>query len=382
MRAGFPRRLLRLQHHIIVLILLGRWLESRAKGRTTGPFAASSVQAKTARWCGRKATSTVPSFRSSRVSPPRPPARRCGRRRSSAEGSSAVERRCTPARRCRSQWARRRGDRGDLNTTGSFVSGHARRSRHRPAQSGDGPPRPCEQAASPAPSDQSAGSSCGRPRGRRDHLRPVVAPRPGAEGHARPSPRSSPSSTSPPLRDGPGDADREHGRDGTGSGSGHPRRGGEALENAENGGGGFVRNAAVILDKTGTLTRVKPAVADGAATRDLAPDDLSACGRRGGGLEHPIAGRSSSPPASDSRLSGGGGVRATRAAGPMRPSTGGWSSSQRPLPASEALTSLLGRRRSRRRPPSAGRPSSGVDGVRGGLIAIADPVKPESGGGD
>jgi Cu+-exporting ATPase len=60
-------------------------------------------------------------------------------------------------------------------------------------------------------------------------------------------------------------------------------RGGEALENAQ-------RVTAVILDKTGTLTRGKPAVAELLPVAGLAPDDLLRLAAAvEAGSEHPIA---------------------------------------------------------------------------------------------
>ena len=154
-------------------------------------------------------------------------------------------------------------------------------------------------------------------------------------------------------------------------------RGGEALENAH-------RVTAVILDKTGTLTRGKPAVAELVPAGELAEDDLLRLAAAvEAGSEHPLAGaillaareRGLAFPGGDAfEATAGGGAEAT-VDGRDRPRR------QRPLPG-----------RARRRPgrrSGAGRrgPGRGRAGRRSswpstaspaGLIAIADPVKPES----
>jgi len=152
-------------------------------------------------------------------------------------------------------------------------------------------------------------------------------------------------------------------------------RGGEALENAH-------RVTAVILDKTGTLTRGKPAVAEVLPTGDLAPDDLLRLAAAvEAGSEHPIAGaillaareRGLAFPGGDAFVAtAGGGAEATvdgrvvlvgsaRFLGERGVDLGD-------LAAAGEAQAAVGRT-----PVFLA-----VDGVRGGLIAIADPVKPES----
>ena len=76
---------------IIGLILMGKWLEARAKGRTTGAI----------KRLARAATSTSRSTGSSpATSSASGPARRCRRTGSSPKGAAPSTRRCSPARRC------------------------------------------------------------------------------------------------------------------------------------------------------------------------------------------------------------------------------------------------------------------------------------------
>jgi Cu+-exporting ATPase len=159
-------------------------------------------------------------------------------------------------------------------------------------------------------------------------------------------------------------------------------RGGEALENAH-------RVTAVILDKTGTLTRGKPAVAAILPAGDLAEDDLLRLAAAvEAGSEHPLAGaillaareRQLAFPGGDAFVATvGGGAEATV----------------------DGRVVLVGSARFlAERGVDLGDPAAGgreltlagesqaamgwtpvfvaVDGLPVGLVAIADPVKPES----
>ena len=159
-------------------------------------------------------------------------------------------------------------------------------------------------------------------------------------------------------------------------------RGGEALENAH-------RVTAVILDKTGTLTRGKPAVAAVIPAGDLAEDDLLRLAAAvEAGSEHPLArgdprwrhasAGSRSPAATRSWRPRAAAPRPrsraerSSSAAPASWPSAGWTWASRPpaaraAAAGEAQAAAAGRRSSW---PSTARPS--------GLLAIADPVKPES----
>ena len=149
---------------IIGLILLGRWLEARAKGRTAGAVRRLvGLQATTARRIRDGARRTS----SSRSSCPATccASGRATRCRSTASSSRARRRwtsRCSPASRCRSTRRRRRGHRrDDQHHRHLRVPRHARRARH-----GAGPDRRAGRAAqgSKAPiqrlADLITGSSC------------------------------------------------------------------------------------------------------------------------------------------------------------------------------------------------------------------------------
>ncbi len=159
-------------------------------------------------------------------------------------------------------------------------------------------------------------------------------------------------------------------------------RGGEALENAH-------RVTAVILDKTGTLTRGKPAVAALIPAGDLAEDDLLRLAAAvEAGSEHPIAGAILLA-ARERRLAFPGGEAFVATAGGGAEAT------------VEGRTVLVGSARFlAERGVGLGDPAPGgdglaavgeaqaavgwtpvfvaVDGAPVGLLAIADPVKPES----
>jgi Cu+-exporting ATPase len=152
-------------------------------------------------------------------------------------------------------------------------------------------------------------------------------------------------------------------------------RGGEALENAH-------RVTAVILDKTGTLTRGKPAVAEVIPAGDLAEDDLLRLAAAvEAGSEHPLASaillaareRALAFPGGDAFVAtAGGGAEATvdgrivlvgsaRFLGERGVDLGA-------LVAAGEAHAAVGRT-----PVFVA-----VDGAPAGLLAIADPVKPES----
>ena len=159
-------------------------------------------------------------------------------------------------------------------------------------------------------------------------------------------------------------------------------RGGEALENAH-------RVTAVMLDKTGTLTRGKPAVAALIPAGDLAEDDLLRLAAAvEAGSEHPIAGAILMA-ARERRLAFPGGEAFVATAGGGAEAT------------VEGRTVLVGSARFlAERGVGLGDPAPGgdglaavgeaqaavgwtpvfvaVDGAPMGLLAIADPVKPES----
>jgi Cu+-exporting ATPase len=159
-------------------------------------------------------------------------------------------------------------------------------------------------------------------------------------------------------------------------------RGGEALENAH-------RVTAVILDKTGTLTRGKPAVAAVIPAGDLAEDDLLRLAAAvEAGSEHPLA-SAILLAARERRLAFPGGDAFVATAGGGAEAT------------VEGRTVLVGSARFlAERGIAMGDPAAGgdglasageaqaaagwtpvfvaADGVPVGLIAIADPVKPES----
>jgi len=152
-------------------------------------------------------------------------------------------------------------------------------------------------------------------------------------------------------------------------------RGGEALENAH-------RVTAVILDKTGTLTRGKPAVAEVIPAGDLAEDDLLRLAAAvEAGSEHPLA-SAILLAARERRLAFPGGDAFAATAGGGAEAT------------VDGRTVLVGSARFLAERgvdlgelAAAGEAQAAVgwtpvfvaaDGAPVGLIAIADPVKPES----
>ncbi len=159
-------------------------------------------------------------------------------------------------------------------------------------------------------------------------------------------------------------------------------RGGEALENAH-------RVTAVILDKTGTLTRGKPAVAALIPAGDLAEDDLLRLAAAvEAGSEHPLASaillaareRRLAFPGGDAFVAtAGGGAEATVEGRTVLVGSARFLA-ERGIALGEPAAGGDGwQRRARPRPPSGWTPVFvAADGVPVGLIAIADPVKPES----
>jgi Cu+-exporting ATPase len=152
-------------------------------------------------------------------------------------------------------------------------------------------------------------------------------------------------------------------------------RGGEALENAQ-------RVTAVILDKTGTLTRGKPAVAELFPTAGQAPDDLLRLAAAvEAGSEHPIA--SAILLAARERglaFPGGDAFEATAGGGAEAVVDG------RPVLVGSALF-LVGRGIDPGRLGDLGEAQAALgrtpvfvaaDGAPVGLITIADPVRAES----
>ena len=156
-------------------------------------------------------------------------------------------------------------------------------------------------------------------------------------------------------------------------------RGGEALETAH-------RVTAVVMDKTGTLTLGRPVVeAVVPAAGWSVGEVLDAAGALEKGSEHPLG---AAILARARRTSSGSGTSRTSWRSPVR-ACPGWSRCRRHRP------NRVGRRRTdddraRRRHDVARSRGSGrrglgrttayvaVDGVAAGLIAIGDPVKPES----
>jgi P-type Cu+ transporter len=152
-------------------------------------------------------------------------------------------------------------------------------------------------------------------------------------------------------------------------------RGGEALENAH-------RVTAVILDKTGTLTRGKPAVAEVLRAGDMAEDDLLRLAAAvEAGSEHPLASaillaareRGLAFPGGDAFVAtAGGGAEATVDGRTVLVGSARFLAEHGidlgELAAAGEAHAAVGRT-----PVFVA-----VDGVPAGLLAIADPVKPES----
>ena len=291
MRAGLPAETYFDSSTIIIgLILLGKWLESRAKGRTTGAIRRLvGLQAKTARLVRADGDVDVP------VEQVQPgdllrvrPGEKIPVDGVVVEGTSALDEamltgEAMPVAKGPGDEVHRRHAEHDRQLRDA---GDPRRARHRARPDrGDGPPRPGQQGADPAPGrpDQ-RDLRAGRPGRRRAvtfalwwllgpepkltlalaaFITVVIIACPCAMGLATPT----------AIMVGTG----------RGAEAGILVRGGEALENAH-------RVTAVILDKTGTLTRGKPAVADVLPAGDLAPDDLLRLAAAvEAGSEHPLA---------------------------------------------------------------------------------------------
>ena len=152
-------------------------------------------------------------------------------------------------------------------------------------------------------------------------------------------------------------------------------RGGEALENAH-------RVTTVILDKTGTLTRGKPAVAEVFPAGDLAPDDvLRLAAAVEAGSEHPLASaillgareRSLAFPGGDAFVAtAGGGAEATVDGRTVLVGSARFLG-ERGVDVGDLAASGEAEAARGRTPVFVA-----LDGVAAGLIAIADPVKAES----
>ena len=152
-------------------------------------------------------------------------------------------------------------------------------------------------------------------------------------------------------------------------------RGGEALENAH-------RVTAVILDKTGTLTRGKPAVAEVVPAGDLAEDDLLRLAAAvEAGSEHPLASAILLAARERGLAFPGGDAFAATAGGGAEAAVDGRAvlvGSARFL--GERGVDLGALVAAGEAHAAVGRTPVfvAVDGAPAGLLAIADPVKPES----
>ncbi len=152
-------------------------------------------------------------------------------------------------------------------------------------------------------------------------------------------------------------------------------RGGEALENAH-------RVTAVILDKTGTLTRGKPAVAELLPAGDLAPDDLLRLAAAvEAGSEHPLASaillaarerRLAFPGGEGFEATAGGGAEATVEGRAVLVGSARFLA-ERGIELGDLAAVGDARAAVGRTPVFVA-----VEGTPVGLLAIADPVKPES----
>ncbi len=152
-------------------------------------------------------------------------------------------------------------------------------------------------------------------------------------------------------------------------------RGGEALENAH-------RVTAVILDKTGTLTRGKPAVAELLPAGDLAEDDLLRLAAAvEAGSEHPLASaillaardRGLAFPGGDAFVATAGGGAEAAVDGRTVLVGSARFLGERGVDLGELVAAGEAHAAVGRTPVFVA-----VDGAAAGLIAIADPVKPES----
>ena len=382
MRAGLPAETYFDSSTIIIgLILLGRWLESRAKGRTTGAIRRLvGLQARTARLVRPHGDVDVPI---EQVQPGDLLRVRPGEKVPVdgvvAEGSSAVDEAMLTGEAM--PVTKGPGDEvigATLNTTGSFVFRATRVGRDtalaqivemvRRAQGSKAPiQRLADQISGifvpvvlgvaattfalwwllgPEPKVTLALAA---------FITVVIIACPCAMGLATPT----------AIMVGTG----------RGAEAGILVRGGEALENAH-------RVTAVILDKTGTLTRGKPAVAEVLPTGDLAPDDLLRLAAAvEAGSEHPVAGaillaareRGLAFPGGDAFVAtAGGGAEATVDGRVVLVGSARFLGERGvdldDLAAAGEAQAAVGRT-----PVFLA-----VDGVPGGLIAISDPVKPES----
>ncbi len=382
MRAGLPAETYFDSSTIIIgLILLGRWLESRAKGRTTGAIRRLvGLQARTARLVRADGDVDVP------VEQVQPgdllrvrPGEKVPVDGVVAEGSSAVDEAMLTGEAM--PVTKGPGDEvigATLNTTGSFVFRATRVGRDtalaqivemvRRAQGSKAPiQRLADQISGifvpvvlgvaattfalwwllgPEPKVTLALAA---------FITVVIIACPCAMGLATPT----------AIMVGTG----------RGAEAGILVRGGEALENAH-------RVTAVILDKTGTLTRGKPAVAEVLPTGDLAPDDLLRLAAAvEAGSEHPIAGaillaareRGLAFPGGDAFVAtAGGGAEATVDGRVVLVGSARFLV-ERGVDIDDLAVAGEAQAAAGRTPVFLA-----VGGVPGGLIAIADPVKPES----
>ncbi len=152
-------------------------------------------------------------------------------------------------------------------------------------------------------------------------------------------------------------------------------RGGEALENAH-------RVTAVILDKTGTLTRGKPAVAEVLPVGDRTADELLALAAAvEAGSEHPVASavllaareRGLAFPGGDRFVATAGGGAEAAVDGRIVAVGSARFLGERGVDLGEMVAAGEGQAAMGRTPVFVA-----VAGVPAGLLAIADPVKPES----
>jgi Cu+-exporting ATPase len=382
MRAGLPAESYFDSSTIIIgLILLGRWLESRAKGRTTGAIRRLvGLQAKTARLVRPEGDVDVP------VEDVQPgdllrvrPGEKIPVDGMVSEGSSAVDEAMLTGEAM--PVTKSPGDEvigATINTTGSFIMRATRVGRDtalaqivemvRRAQGSKAPiQRLADQISGifvpvvlavaaatfalwwllgPEPKVTLALAA---------FITVVIIACPCAMGLATPT----------AIMVGTG----------RGAEAGILVRGGEALENAH-------RVSAVILDKTGTLTRGKPAVADVVPVGDLAPDDLLRLAAAvEAGSEHPLAGaillaareRGLAFPGGDGfEATAGGGAEATVEGRLVLVG------SARFLAGHGVIVGELAAAGEARAAVGHTPVFVAVDGLPAGLIAVADPVKPES----
>ena len=382
MRAGLPAETYFDSSTLIIgLILLGKWLESRAKGRTTGAIRRLvGLQAKTARLVRADGDVDVPI---EQVQPGDLLRVRPGEKIPVdgivAEGSSAVDEAMLTGEAM--PVTKGPGDEvigATLNTTGSFVMRATRVGRDtalaqivemvRRAQGSKAPiQRVADQISGifvpvvlavaaatfalwwllgPEPKLTLALAA---------FITVVIIACPCAMGLATPT----------AIMVGTG----------RGAEAGILVRGGEALENAH-------RVTAVILDKTGTLTRGKPAVAEVIPAGDRAEDDLLRLAAAvEAGSEHPLASaillaardRGLAFPGGDGFLAtAGGGAEATVDGRAVLVGSARFLG-ERGVDLGELAAAGEAQAAVGRSPVFVA-----VDGAPAGLLAIADPVKPES----